>query len=67
MPPGRRFVLGDVVVPDKEADAVTPVDAEYDLPDPIEDQLHWLGDAGFVASTAWQCGDLAVLVADRPL
>jgi tRNA (cmo5U34)-methyltransferase len=62
---GGRFVLGDVVVPEKPADAVTPVDAEYDLPDTIEDQLRWLADAGFETSVAWQCGDLAVLVADR--
>jgi tRNA (cmo5U34)-methyltransferase len=64
---GGRFVLGDVVVPEKPADAVTPVDAEYDLPDTIEDQLRWLGDAGFETSVAWQCGDLAVMVADRPV
>jgi tRNA (cmo5U34)-methyltransferase len=62
---GGRFVLGDVVVPDKEADAVTPVDGEYDLPDTIDDQLRWLGHAGFETSVAWQCGDLAVMVADR--
>jgi|SRR5580658_5442410 tRNA (cmo5U34)-methyltransferase len=62
---GGRFVLGDVVVPDKPADAVTPVDAEYDRPDTIDDQLRWLADAGFETTVAWQSGDLAVLVADR--
>jgi len=62
---GGRFVLGDVVVPDKEADAVTPVDGEYDRPDTVDDQLRWLGDAGFEAGVAWQSGDLAVMVADR--
>ncbi len=63
---GGRFVLGDVVVPDKAADAVTPVDAEYDLPDTIADQVRWMEDAGFEASVIWQSGDLAVLVGDRP-
>jgi tRNA (cmo5U34)-methyltransferase len=62
---GGRFVLGDVVIPEKAADAVTPVDAEYDLPDTVEDQLRWLGDAGFEATVAWECGDLAVMIADR--
>jgi tRNA (cmo5U34)-methyltransferase len=62
---GGRFVLGDVVVPDKAADAVTPVDGEYDLPDTVEDQLRWLRGAGFDATAGWQCGDLAVLIADR--
>jgi tRNA (cmo5U34)-methyltransferase len=62
---GGRFVLGDVVVPDEPEDAVTPVDAEYDLPDTVEDQLRWLGDAGFETSVAWRRGDLAVMVADR--
>jgi tRNA (cmo5U34)-methyltransferase len=65
LPTGGRFVLGDVVVPDKPADAVTPVDAEYDLPDTVEDQLRWMGDAGFAATVTWQGGDLAVMVADR--
>ncbi len=63
---GGRFVLGDVVVPDRPGDAVTPVDGEYDRPDTVDDQLRWLGDAGFEASVAWQRGDLAVMVADRP-
>jgi tRNA (cmo5U34)-methyltransferase len=65
LPAGGRFVLGDVVVPEKPSDAVTPVDGEYDLPDSIEDQLRWLGAAGFQAVVTWQSGDLAVLVADR--
>jgi tRNA (cmo5U34)-methyltransferase len=60
---GGRFILGDVVVPEKPGDAVTPVDGEYDLPDTIEDQLGWLVDAGFEARVTWQSGDLAVLVA----
>ena len=58
-------MLGDVVVPDKPADAVTPVDAEYDLPDTVDDQLRWMAEAGLTATVAWQCGDLAVMVAER--
>ena len=42
---GGRFVLGDVVIPEKPADAVTPVDGDYDRPDTIEDQLRWMTDA----------------------
>jgi tRNA (cmo5U34)-methyltransferase len=62
---GGRFVLGDVVIPEKPADAVTPVDGEYDRPDTIEDQLRWMTTVGFAATATWQCGDLAVMVADR--
>jgi tRNA (cmo5U34)-methyltransferase len=65
--PGGRFVLGDVVVPERPEDAVTPVSAGFDFPDPPEDQLGWLEDAGFTARVAWSRGDLAVLVAElRP-
>jgi tRNA (cmo5U34)-methyltransferase len=62
---GGRFVLGDVIVPEEPDDAVTPVDAEYDLPDTVEDQLRWLADAGFDAAVSWQRRDLVVVVADR--
>ena len=62
--PGGRFVLGDVVVPDDPADAVTPLDAGYDLPDRVRDQLRWLADAGFHAQATWASGDLAVVAAD---
>ena len=62
---GGRFVLGDVVIPEKTADAVTPVDGDYDRPDTLEDQLDWMNAAGFEARASWQDGDLAVMVADR--
>jgi tRNA (cmo5U34)-methyltransferase len=64
--PGGRFVLGDLVVPDDPADAVTPLDADYDLPDPLADQLQWLSEAGFTAHPTWTHGDLAVVAADYP-
>jgi tRNA (cmo5U34)-methyltransferase len=64
--PGGRFVLADVVVPDDEADVVTPIDWEYDLPDRADDQLAWLREAGLEAETVWSYKDLAVLRATRP-
>src|SRR5262249_16021221 len=64
--PGGRFVLADVVVPDNPADAVIPLSENYDNPSPVADQLAWLRDAGFAARLARRCGDLAVMVGDRP-
>ena len=61
--PGGRFVIGDVVVPDDPADAITPLSPSYDLPSRAEDQLTWLSDAGFDASIVWSARDLAVLLA----
>lgn len=60
-----RFVLADVVVPEDPRDAVTPLERGVDLPDPVADQLRWLGDAGLSARVCWERGDLAVLTADR--
>lgn len=62
--PGGRFVLGDVVVPDDPADAVTPIDGVYDMPSTIADQLRWLGAAGLDARVVWTRQDLAVIVAE---
>jgi tRNA (cmo5U34)-methyltransferase len=64
--PGGRFVLGDVVVPEDAADAVTPLSPDYDRPDTVADQLTWLAAAGFEATVVWRAGDLAVLRANRP-
>jgi tRNA (cmo5U34)-methyltransferase len=65
--PGGRFVLGDVVVPVDPADAITPLDAEYDRPSPLGVQLDWLRDTGFTVDVIWTEGDLAVVAADRPI
>jgi tRNA (cmo5U34)-methyltransferase len=62
--PGGRFVLADVVVPADPADAVTPIDEGYDLPDSVPDQLAWLEAAGLRARVHWARRDLAVVVAD---
>jgi tRNA (cmo5U34)-methyltransferase len=63
--PGGRFVLGDVVVPEREEDVVTPIDWEYDLPDRVDDQLEWLRKAELDPETVWAYKDLAVLRATR--
>jgi tRNA (cmo5U34)-methyltransferase len=62
--PGGRFVLGDVVVPNRDEDAVTPLTEGFDLPDPLEDQLKWLTAVGFDPRVAWAWKDLAVVSAD---
>ena len=63
--PGGTFVLADVIVPEDDADVVTPIDGVYDKPDGLDDQLSWLRDAGFDAETVWSYKDLAVLRATR--
>jgi tRNA (cmo5U34)-methyltransferase len=64
--PGGAFVLADVVVPENEADVVTPIDGVYDLPDRADDQLQWLREAGLEPELVWSYKDLAVLRATRP-
>lgn len=64
--PGGRFVLGDVVLPEDEAHAVTPLSDDYDKPSSIAAQVQWLGEAGFSAAVVWQGDDLAVFTADLP-
>ena len=63
---GRVFVLGDVVVPDDPADSQIEIDWVVDLPDRLDDQLEWLGAAGFEAEPTWSYKDLAVVRASRP-
>ena len=64
--PSGAFVLADVVVPEDEADVVTPIDGVYDTPDRLDDQLAWLREAGLEGETAWSYKDLAVIRARRP-
>jgi tRNA (cmo5U34)-methyltransferase len=64
--PGGRFVLADVVVPEREEDAVTPTTPGFDRPDPLASQLEWLRAAGFEPETTWTWKDLAVVRADLP-
>jgi tRNA (cmo5U34)-methyltransferase len=63
---GGLFVLADVIVPERLADVVTPIDGVYDLPDRLDDQLEWLAEAGFEAGPVWVDRDLAVVRASRP-
>lgn len=63
--PGGRFVLADVVVPERPGDVVIPIDWVMDLPDRLDDQVEWLTAAGFQAGVAWKYRDLAVVRADR--
>lgn len=64
--PGGRFVLADVVVPEREEDAVTPTTPGYDNPDALASQLEWLRAAGFEPETTWTWKDLAVVRAELP-
>jgi tRNA (cmo5U34)-methyltransferase len=58
--PGGHFVLGDVVVPSAGEEGPIYIDWVMDLPDSVEDQLAWLGDAGFEAEASGVRVDLAV-------
>ncbi len=64
--PGGRLVVGDVVVPDDPSDAVTPVEAGFDRPSTVDEQLRWLRDAGLAAEAVWTHRDLAVLLGTAP-
>jgi tRNA (cmo5U34)-methyltransferase len=58
--PGGHFVLGDVVVPAAGEEGPIYIDWEMDKPDSVEDQLAWLGQAGFEAEASSVRVDLAV-------
>ncbi|HVN50187.1 MAG TPA: class I SAM-dependent methyltransferase [Acidimicrobiales bacterium] len=62
--PGGRFVLADVVVPEDPTDAVTPLEAGYDQPSRVDEQLAWLRAAGLRPEVVWASRDLAIVVAD---
>ncbi|HXY27046.1 MAG TPA: class I SAM-dependent methyltransferase [Acidimicrobiales bacterium] len=65
--PGGRFVLGDVVIPDDPADAVTCVSGAHDRAVTVDELLRWLAEAGLVPAVAWAERDLVVVRAERPL
>jgi tRNA (cmo5U34)-methyltransferase len=58
--PDGWFVLGDVVVPPAGEEGPIEIDWVMDLPDSVEDQLAWLGDAGFEADASSVRVDIAV-------
>ena len=61
--PGGAFVVGDVIVPDDPADAVTPLDRSVDLPERLPDLLAALRQGGLTPSVTWRDRDLAVVLA----
>jgi len=63
--PGGRFVLGDVVVPERREDAEIDLTDGYDKPDSVADQLRWLEEEGFTAQVIWAHKDLAVITCRR--
>lgn len=65
LPPGGRFVLADVVIPDDPEDTVTIL-SDYDRPSSIPDHLDWLQAIGLEPHLCWTQADLAVIAADRP-
>lgn len=64
--PHARFVLADVVVPQRPEDAVTPTTAGFDKPDRLDQLLAWLQEAGFDPEVEWVRKDLAVVRANVP-
>ena len=64
--PAGRFVLADLIVPERPEDVVTPPTPGFDKPDTLRDVVAWLGDAGFETSVDWSWKDLAVVRADVP-
>ncbi|MBA2384326.1 MAG: class I SAM-dependent methyltransferase [Actinobacteria bacterium] len=64
--PGGRFVLADVVVPERTEDVVTPATPGFDKPDSLPNLLAWLAEAGFETRVEWSWKDLAAVRADLP-
>jgi len=64
--PGGRFVLADLIVPQRPEDAVTPANPEVDKPDTLHELLAWLEQVGFAATVVWSWKDLAAIRADVP-
>jgi tRNA (cmo5U34)-methyltransferase len=60
---GGALVLGDVIVPDGAADAVTPLDRSVDLPERLSDLLDALREGGLEPAVTWLHRDLAVVLA----
>ncbi len=63
--PGGRFVMGDIVMPPRLEDAVTPYAPELDLPETVGHLLDWLVTAGLSARVTWTWHDLVVISATR--
>jgi hypothetical protein len=61
--PGGALVVGDVIVPDDPADAVTALDLTVDLPERLDDLLGAFRQGGLEPSVTWRQRDLAVILA----
>ncbi|MQA98930.1 MAG: methyltransferase domain-containing protein [Actinobacteria bacterium] len=59
-----RFVMGDVIVPERDSDALIEIEAGYDFPSSVEEQVTWMTDAGLTAEVVWLRQDLAVFKAE---
>jgi tRNA (cmo5U34)-methyltransferase len=57
--------MGDVVIPDDAADAVTPIAPDHDRPERTSDLLEWLSAAGLSPRVTWHWRDLVVIVGQR--
>ena len=55
--------MGDLVVPTRPDDAVTPYVPGVDLPETAEDLLEWLVAAGLSPRITWTWRDLVVISA----
>jgi tRNA (cmo5U34)-methyltransferase len=63
---GGRFVMADIVVTDAPVSQPTPVVAEVDKPDRLDDMLVWLRRAGLEPALCWAEQDLVVVAAEIP-
>ena len=64
--PRGVFVMGDVIVPEDPADALTPLSPDSDLPDRVVDLTRWFSAAPLVPEVVWTAGDLAVIKGSEP-
>jgi tRNA (cmo5U34)-methyltransferase len=62
----NRFILGDVVVPERQEDAAIEIDWVMDVPSSVPEQLRWLEEAGFRTEATSIRPDLAVLSGYAP-
>lgn len=62
---GDFFVLGDLVVAERDEDAVIGIDWVMDLPSTVPEQIEWLENAGFEVEASYVRPDLAVFVARK--
>lgn len=63
---GGRFVWLDVVVPFEEVERPVPLEEGVDQPNPVEDHVAWLADAGLEPEIVLERGDVAIVIADKP-